>query len=57
MSTDIKKGMFRLSPELSQQIRLVAVMDHRRYNEVLEDAVRMYLKVRYPNKWKEVKCK
>ncbi len=45
--------MFRLPPHLADQIKLLAVMDHRRYNEVLEDAVKMYLKVRYPNKQEE----
>ncbi len=45
--------MFRLPSDLADQIKLIAVMDHRRYNEVLKDAVIMYLKVRYPNEEEE----
>ncbi len=46
----MQKVLFRLPSELADQIKLLAVMDHRRYNEVLADAVKAYIKIRYPGK-------
>lgn len=35
--------------DLADSIRHIAVKEHRRYKDVLAEAVSMYLRVRYPN--------